>query len=296
MRKAKFSTFTQIQLQNILWNLLLFLSCPPSRMYETSCTCEILHWTPHVHRLKLWTGSPTPAASWTFFFFTIWDTMVLSFIPVHVGPCWHILCSVQTRRNCVQVFNVSFNICPKNSTFKKKKKITFIYTGQIQNSEGTPAWSREGKKRRKKKETSNNVLVLLTYRTLVCCSVKLTAVECYLFIWIYFYEVCYWSELHIYFVNHECLCYKFVYFNNKCHTKQKRRYKIWIGYFKAFGPLSLEKLIYGTIHIFYWNICLKKKKKDFNLLTEKQGLVFWNHLSLTLNLTLLVLFMTHTSL
>lgn len=69
----------------------------------------------------------------------------------------------------------------------------------------------------------------------------------------YFYEVCYWSELHIYFVNHECLCYKFVYFNNKCHTKQKRWYKIWIGYFKAFGPLSLEKLIYGTIHVFYWN-------------------------------------------
>lgn len=260
MRKAKFSTFTQIQLQNILWNLLLFLSCPPSRMYETSCTCEILHWTPHVHRLKLWTGSPTPAASWTFFFLPFGTQWFWALYLCMLDPA-DTYCALFKPEETVYRFLMFLSTYVRKIQHLKKKKITFIYTGQIQNSEGTPAWSREGKKRRKKKETSNNVLVLLTYRTLVCCSVKLTAVECYLFIWIYFYEVCYWSELHIYFVNHECLCYKFVYFNNKCHTKQNRRYKIWIGYFKAFGPLSLEKLIYGTIHIFYWNICLKKKKK-----------------------------------
>lgn len=135
-------------------------------MYETSCTCEILHWTPHVHRLKLWTGSLIPAASWTFF--TIWDTMVLSFIPVHVGPCWHILCSIQTRRNCVQVLIFLSTFVRKIQHLKKK--IQFIYTGQIRSSDGTPAWSREGEKKKRV------VLVLLTYLTLVCCSMKLTAV------------------------------------------------------------------------------------------------------------------------
>lgn len=122
------------------------------------------------------------------------------------------------------------------------------------------------KKKMEKNETSDNVLVLLW--TSVCCSAKPTAVECYLFIWIYFYEVCYWSELHIYFVNHECLRYKFVYFNNKCHTKQTCWYKTWIGYFKAFGPLSLGKQIYGTIHIFYWNFMI------FNLWTENNRVCF----------------------
>lgn len=33
---------------------------------------------------------------------------------------------------------------------------------------------------------------------------EVTAVVYYLFMNIH--EVCYWSELHIYFVNHECLC------------------------------------------------------------------------------------------
>lgn len=145
----------------------------------------------------------------------------------------------------------------------------------------------------KKNEISNNVLVLLTYLRLVCCSAKLTAVVYYLFIWIYFYEVCYWGELHICFVNHECLCYKFVYFNNKCHTKQKCCYKIWIGYFKAFVPSSLVKLIYGTIHIFLLKCFFFS---DFNLLTKIQGLIFWINLTCAVNLMLLVLFMIHTSL
>lgn len=129
---------------------------------------------------------------------------------------------------------------------------------------------------KKKKETSNNVLVLLW--TLVCCSAKPTAVESYLFIWIYFYEVCYWSEFHIYFVNHECLCYKFVYFNNKCHTKQTCWYKTWIRYFKAFGPLSLGKQIYGTIQIStetLWFLIYEQKITGF---------VFWFHVSSTHNL------------
>lgn len=137
---------------------------------------------------------------------------------------------------------------------------------EVQTVKKTTTKKRSRKWKKKKNETSDNVLVLLW--TLVCCSALPTAVECYLFIWIYFYEVCYWSELHIYFVNHECLRYKFVYFNNKCHTKQTCWYKTWIGYFKAFGPLSLGKQIYGTIHIFYWNFMI------FNLWTENNRVCF----------------------
>ena len=79
------------------------------RMYETSRTRQILNGTPHLHQRLNWTWRTLPPISWILFFifssfFTIWDTMVLSFIPVHDGgPCWHILCSVITRRNCVQV-------------------------------------------------------------------------------------------------------------------------------------------------------------------------------------------------
>lgn len=248
-------------------------------MYETSCTCEILHWTPHIHRLKLWTGSLIPAASWTFFYHLGHNGFEL-----YTCACWTLLTHTVLRSNqkklCTGV-NISFNIRPKNSTFKKKK-IQFIYTGQIQSSEGTPAWSRGGEKKR-------NVLFWFAYISdfgLLFYEANSSSV---IYSYEYFYEVCYWSELHIYFVNHECLCYKFVYFNNKCHTKQKRWYKIWIGYFKAFGPLSLEKLIYGTIHIFYWNIFffvgflfMNRKKTGFGLLdsfkpdSQSKGSCLWH--------------------
>lgn len=116
--------------------------------------------------------------------------------------------------------------------------------------------------------------------TLVCCSAKPTAVECYLFIWRYFNEVCYWSELHIYFVNHECLRYKFVYFNNKCHTKQTCWCKTWVGFFKAFGPSYLWKQIYGTIEIFVL------KPEDFYLWSDiNKVLILRLHLSFALNLS-----------
>lgn len=175
--------------------------------------------------------------------------MVLSFMTVHVGPCCHILCSVQTRRNCVQLFNVFFRPTSRNIIISSRR--VYLYRW------GTKLWRGkrphevqivQKKKKKKKKQTSDMFWFL--FWTLVCCSAKPTAVECYLFIWIYFNEVCYWSELHIYFVNHECLRYKFVYFNNKCHTKQTCWCKTWVGFFKAFGPSYLWKQIYGTIEIF----------------------------------------------
>lgn len=202
MRKAKFSTFTQIQVQNILWNLLLFLSCPPSRMYETSCTCEILHWTPHVHRLKLWTGSPTPAASWTFFFLPFGTQWFWALYLCMLDPA-DTYCALFKPEETVYRFLMFLSTYVRKIQHLKKKKLHLFIQVRYKIQRERQHEVERVKKEEKKKETSNNVLVLLTYRTLVCCSVKLTAVECYLFIWIYFYEVCYWSELHIYFVNHE---------------------------------------------------------------------------------------------
>ncbi|XP_068452512.1 VPS10 domain-containing receptor SorCS1 isoform X2 [Clinocottus analis] len=55
------------------------------RMFETSCTCDILHRAPHVHRLISALDYLSSCVMDLFCIF--WDTKVLSFIPVHVGPC-----------------------------------------------------------------------------------------------------------------------------------------------------------------------------------------------------------------
>lgn len=140
--------------------------CPPLRMYETSCTCEILHWTPHVHRLKLWIGSLFPAASWTFFYHLGHNGFEL-----YTCACWTLLTHTVLRSNqkklCTGV-NISFNIRPKNSTFLKEFHLFILVRYKVQMEQ-----QHEVERVKKKKRV---VLVLLTYLTLVCCSMKLTAV------------------------------------------------------------------------------------------------------------------------
>ncbi len=176
-------------------------------MYETSCTCEILHRTPHVHCLN--SGLDLPLKLHHGYFLPFWTRWFWALYLRMMDPA-DTYCALFKPEETVYRFSIFFYHMSNSLNIWKSP---FIYTSQIHNLEGTPAWTEKGKK-----EISNNVLALLIYLRLVCCFLRRTAVECYLFIWIYFYEVCYWSELHIYFVNHECLCYKFVYFNNKCPT------------------------------------------------------------------------------
>lgn len=145
---------------------------------------------------KFWTGFPLQLHHWYFLPFGtqwFWALYLCMLDPAYT------YCALFKPEETVYRFFSFLLTCCMSDKFNILRSL-FIYTSQIHNLEGVLAWNREGKK-----EISNNVLVSLTSLRLFCCSIKLTAVEYYLFIWIYFYEVCYWSELHIHFVNHECL-------------------------------------------------------------------------------------------
>lgn len=164
---------------------------------------------PHVH-VKFSTELPTYIV-WTLDWITNSSCVMDIFLPFGTQWFWALyLCMLDPADTYCAPFKpeetvyrfffpFSLNITSDKLNIKKNFHL-FIKVRYIIQRE------RQHELARGKNVISNNVLILLTYLRLVCCSMKLTAVVYYLFIWIYFNKVCYWSELHIYFVNHECLC------------------------------------------------------------------------------------------
>lgn len=123
---------------------MLFSFLFPLRMYETSCTCEILHRTPHVHRLN--SGLDYHSSCVMDIFLPFGTQWFWALYLCMLDPADTYCAPFEPEETVCRFFSpFSFNIISDKWNIWRKKK-TFIYKSQTHNPEGTSAWTSKGKK------------------------------------------------------------------------------------------------------------------------------------------------------
>lgn len=113
------------------------LSCLPDRMYKSSCTCEILHRTPLVRRVAFGLDNRSIVDALLRFYH-----LEPNGFELYTCACWTlliptVLCWNQNKLCTGSKVTIAYNMSGKKNTL-------LIYTGQMRNLEGTPAWNGQG--------------------------------------------------------------------------------------------------------------------------------------------------------
>lgn len=122
-------------------------------MYETSCTCEILHRTPHVHCLKPWTGS----RPWLIIFYFCFN-LPLFFKPFGTQWFWALwLCMLDPAVTYCAPFEpeetvYSFLMFPFGQRPEKFLKARLFIQVRHKTLRGATAWSTDGQKKEEEEE------------------------------------------------------------------------------------------------------------------------------------------------